>query len=119
MVAASIFEVKAEWLTLLLKCRQGGLSVLIIKDIEGYVYGGYASQPWERHADFYGDMKSFLFQLFPKASIFRPTGANHNLQWVSHWILSQHSVYVLFPRQENIKLDTNSWKPLHFTSFGY
>ncbi|MQL95545.1 hypothetical protein Taro_028209 [Colocasia esculenta] len=58
-----------------------GPTVLVIKDEEGYVYGGYASQPWERHSDFYGDMKSFLFQLYPKASIFRPTGANANLQW--------------------------------------
>ncbi|XP_076913360.1 uncharacterized protein LOC143571953 isoform X2 [Bidens hawaiensis] len=58
-----------------------GPTVLIIKDKEGYVYGGYASQPWERHADFYGDMKSFLFQLYPKASIYRPTGANNNIQW--------------------------------------
>lgn len=60
-------------------------SVLIIKDREGCVYGGYASQPWERHSDFYGDMKSFLFQLNPKASIFRPTGANTNIQWVCHY----------------------------------
>ncbi|XP_006287755.2 TLD domain-containing protein 1 isoform X1 [Capsella rubella] len=56
-------------------------SVLIIKDKEGCVYGGYASQPWERHSDFYGDMKSFLFQLSPKAAINRPTGANTNIQW--------------------------------------
>lgn len=58
-----------------------GPTVLIIKDKQGYIYGGYASQPWDRHADFYGDMKSFLFQLCPTASIFRPTGANSNLQW--------------------------------------
>lgn len=57
--------------------------MLIVKDKDGYIYGGYASQSWERHADFYGDMKSFLFQLYPKASIFRPTGANTNIQWVS------------------------------------
>lgn len=70
------------WLTI--HCRNDkGPSVLIIKDKEGYIYGGYASQPWERHAEFYGDMKSFIFQLYPKASIFRPTGANHNIQWVS------------------------------------
>ncbi|XP_061355170.1 uncharacterized protein LOC133299700 isoform X2 [Gastrolobium bilobum] len=67
-----------------------GPTVLIIKDKEGYIYGGYASQPWERHADFYGDMKCYLFQLNPKASIFRPTGANSNLQWFGghskwHW----------------------------------
>ncbi|CAH1441799.1 unnamed protein product [Lactuca virosa] len=58
-----------------------GPTVLIIKDKEGYIYGGYASQPWEKHADFYGDMKSFLFQLYPKASIYRPTGANNSIQW--------------------------------------
>ncbi|KAK9126258.1 hypothetical protein Scep_015104 [Stephania cephalantha] len=56
-------------------------TVLIIKDKEGYIYGGYASQPWEKHGDFYGDMKCFLFQLFPVASVYRPTGANANLQW--------------------------------------
>lgn len=58
-----------------------GPTVMVIKDKEGFIYGGYASQPWEKHADFYGDMKSFLFQLHPRASVFRPTGANHNLQW--------------------------------------
>ncbi|KAE8672472.1 TLD domain-containing protein 1-like isoform X2 [Hibiscus syriacus] len=58
-----------------------GRTVLITKDREGYIFGGFASQPWERHSDFCGDMKSFLFQLYPVASIFRPTGANNNLRW--------------------------------------
>lgn len=71
-------------LTPYLNCRNDkGPTLLVIKDKEGYIYGGYASQPWEKHADFYGDMKSFLFQLYPKASVYRPTGANSNLQWVS------------------------------------
>ncbi|KAL6005377.1 hypothetical protein ACLOJK_005944 [Asimina triloba] len=61
--------------------KQDGPTVLLIKDKEGYIYGGYASQPWKRHGDFYGDLKSFLFQLHPRASINRPTGANNNLQW--------------------------------------
>ena len=75
-----------EWVIVQLNCRKDdGPTVLIIKDKEGCVYGGYASQPFERHGDFYGDMKSFLFQLYPKASIFRPTGANKNLQWVSFY----------------------------------
>lgn len=74
----------------LIECRNNeGPTVFVIKDNDGYIYGGYASQPWERHADFYGDMKSFLFQLYPKASIFRPTGANNNMQWVSP-LLPQH-----------------------------
>lgn len=70
-------------------------SVLIIKDREGCVYGGYASQPWERHSDFYGDMKSFLFQLYPNASIFRPTGANTNIQWVCMYVCMSLLFYVI------------------------
>ncbi|GJN13743.1 hypothetical protein PR202_gb00484 [Eleusine coracana subsp. coracana] len=68
-------------LLLLNKENTDAQTVLIVKDTEGSVYGGYASQPWERHSDFYGDMKTFLFKLYPQASIFRPTGANRNLQW--------------------------------------
>ncbi|ERN16196.1 hypothetical protein AMTRI_Chr11g95710 [Amborella trichopoda] len=58
-----------------------GPTIMLIKDKEGFIYGGYASLPWERHSDFYGDMKSFLFSLYPHAAIFRPTGSNGNLQW--------------------------------------
>ncbi|KAG6770345.1 hypothetical protein POTOM_026023 [Populus tomentosa] len=75
---------RVEWVIVHLNCRNGeGPTILIIKDKDGYIYGGYASQPWERHGDFYGDLKSFLFQLYPKASIFKPTGANNNVQWFS------------------------------------
>ncbi|KAK1263418.1 hypothetical protein QJS04_geneDACA008553 [Acorus gramineus] len=59
----------------------GGPTVLLIKDTDGYIYGGYASQPWEKHSDFYGDMKSFIFHIYPQASIYKPSGANTNLQW--------------------------------------
>lgn len=73
-----------EFVTARLNCRNNeGPTILVIKDKEDYIYGGYASQPWEKHGDFYGDLKCFLFQMYPKASIFRPTGANHNIQWVS------------------------------------
>eukprot|EP00252_Welwitschia_mirabilis_P008534 TRINITY_DN2043_c0_g1_i1.p1 TRINITY_DN2043_c0_g1~~TRINITY_DN2043_c0_g1_i1.p1 ORF type:complete len:424 (-),score=84.25 TRINITY_DN2043_c0_g1_i1:302-1573(-) len=58
-----------------------GPSILLIKDKEGFIYGGYASQPWARHSSFYGDMKSFLFALSPAATIYRATGANANMQW--------------------------------------
>ena len=83
-----------------MNCRKDdGPTVLIIKDKEGYAYGGYASQTWERHGGFYGDMKSFLFQLYPKASIFRPTGANNNIQWVSfyyfHMVLSRRFMIMI------------------------
>ncbi|XP_024535468.1 TLD domain-containing protein 1 [Selaginella moellendorffii] len=58
-----------------------GCTILVIKDKEGCIYGGYASQPWEKHSEFYGDMKCFLFTLYPEAAIHRPSGSNSNLQW--------------------------------------
>ncbi|KAJ3671375.1 hypothetical protein LUZ60_007454 [Juncus effusus] len=58
-----------------------GPTVLVIKDTDGYIFGGFASQKWEKYSDFYGDMKSFLFQLYPHASTFKPTGVNNNIQW--------------------------------------
>ena len=71
-------------------------TVLIIKDTEGSIYGAYASQPWEKHSDFYGDMKTFLFKLYPEASIFRPTGANKNLQWVCLCLCSLVFIYFMY-----------------------
>ena len=58
------------------KCEK--TTILIIMDNEGYIFGGvttaykegYASQPWERHAECYGDMKSLLFHLYPTTSIY-------------------------------------------------
>lgn len=69
---------------------------MVVKDKEGCVYGGYASQPWEKHSDFYGDMKSFLFTLHPKAAIYRPTGQNTNLQWVRTYIFQLGLFFSLF-----------------------
>lgn len=84
-----------ECVTVRLICRNHeGPTVLIIKDKQGCIYGGYASQPWQRHAEFYGDMKSYLFQLNPKASIYRPTGANNNLQWVTIYLFLQVKGYL-------------------------
>ena len=52
-----------EWVIVQLNCRKDdGPTMMIIKDKEGYIYEGYASQPFDRHEDFYGDRKSFLFQ---------------------------------------------------------
>ncbi|PIA59252.1 hypothetical protein AQUCO_00400263v1 [Aquilegia coerulea] len=47
-----------------------GPTVLIIKDKTGHVYGGYASQPWEKHSDFYGNLKCFLFPAVSKGHLY-------------------------------------------------
>lgn len=59
----------------------GGPSILLIKDQDGNVFGGYASQSWERNHDFFGDLKCFLFTLQPQTAIYRATGANNNMLW--------------------------------------
>lgn len=59
----------------------GGPTIFLIKDQEENVFGGYASQSWERHHDFFGDLKSFLFTLQPRTALYRPSGANNNIQW--------------------------------------
>lgn len=64
-------------------------TIFIIKDKEGCIFGGYASQPWEKHSDFYGDMKCFLFTLHPKVAIYRPTGSSNNLQWCAYNYISE------------------------------
>lgn len=58
-----------------------GPSILVVRDQVGHVYGGYASQAWDKHSDFYGDLKSFLFTLQPVSCVYRPTGSNTNIQW--------------------------------------
>eukprot|EP00250_Pteridium_aquilinum_P001446 c11640_g1_i2 orf=41-1204(+) len=59
----------------------GGPSILLIKDQDGCIFGGYASQSWERNHDFFGDLKCFLFSLQPQTAIYRATGANNNMLW--------------------------------------
>ncbi|KAL2652414.1 hypothetical protein R1flu_020542 [Riccia fluitans] len=66
-----------------------GPSILVVKDKQGNIFGGYASQPWERHSEFYGDMKSFLFTLHPRLSIYRCSGKNNNIQWCAANFVSE------------------------------
>ena len=59
-----------------------GPTVTLVKDKHGAIFGGFASQPWERHSDFYGDMRSFLLTLAPSMTLHKPSGTNTNIQWV-------------------------------------
>ena len=56
-------------------------SLVIIKDKQGSVFGGFASQPWDVHPNFYGNDKSFLFTLKPNLQLFFSSGLNKNYQY--------------------------------------
>eukprot|EP00897_Mesotaenium_endlicherianum_P002421 jgi/Mesen1/2206/ME000152S01292 len=58
-----------------------GPTVVVVRDKGGSVFGGFASHPWARSSEFFGDMKSFLFSLAPACAVYRPSGANANIQW--------------------------------------
>ena len=39
--------------------------VTLVRDMQGHVFGCYASEPWQRHARYYGDGETFVFRLSP------------------------------------------------------
>jgi len=86
-----------------------GPSLVVIKDEKGQVFGGYAAEAWKKRPTFFGDGSTlkrdkdvedfgfgpihrgaedeyhpspFLFSLYPRRRVYRPTGANSNYQWL-------------------------------------
>ncbi|KAJ1543723.1 hypothetical protein HK096_008155, partial [Nowakowskiella sp. JEL0078] len=57
-------------------------TLIVVRDQDGSVFGGFASQPWNTQPKFYGDNRSFLFSLMPKIAIYPPTGFNSNFQYL-------------------------------------
>ncbi|PNF39974.1 hypothetical protein B7P43_G15965 [Cryptotermes secundus] len=60
-----------------------GPTVIIIKDKNGNVFGGFASENWTVGPNFQGDEKSFLFSLYPEMRVFESTGYNSHYQYLS------------------------------------
>jgi len=63
--------------TLYAKARRlKGPSVLVVKDTDGYVFGGFASHTWRKNVSFFGTGECFLFSLNPKIKMYTWTGSN-------------------------------------------
>eukprot|EP00891_Asterochloris_glomerata_P001842 jgi/Astpho2/1842/Aster-x1044 len=58
-----------------------GPTLLLVRDAQGQVFGGYASQAWQKQGKFYGDLASFIFTLMPTTAVFHPAGINNNIQY--------------------------------------
>jgi hypothetical protein len=52
-----------------------------VSSVQGKLFGGVASQPWQKRGTFYGDFGSFVFSLLPGAAVSHATGINQNFQW--------------------------------------
>jgi len=54
-------------------------TILLVSDSEGYVFGAFSSELLRKYsAGFYGDEKTFLFQLKPTFKLFKATGFSRN-----------------------------------------
>lgn len=57
-------------------------TLLVVKDSNGYIFGGFASEPWRKFSfEFYGTSECFLFTLLPTFQHFPSTGKNSNFQY--------------------------------------
>eukprot|EP00128_Syssomonas_multiformis_P014412 Colp12_sorted_trinity150504_noHs@27670 len=55
--------------------HEGG-SVILFKDYDGHVFGGYAPEPWRMSEKCFGNGQSFVFTVRPKLGVYKWTGRN-------------------------------------------
>ncbi|XP_010217555.1 PREDICTED: TLD domain-containing protein 1 [Tinamus guttatus] len=61
-----------------------GSCIMILKDSDGFIFGGFASQSWEVKPQFQGDNKCFLFSVFPSLAVYTCTGYNDHYMYLNH-----------------------------------
>ncbi|XP_050427786.1 MTOR-associated protein MEAK7-like [Adelges cooleyi] len=61
-----------------------GCTIFIVKDTDGNIFGGYASQPWFLKPTFYGDSACFLFTLFPNFNCCVASGHNDHFMYMNN-----------------------------------
>uniref|UniRef100_K7G6W1 MTOR-associated protein MEAK7 n=1 Tax=Pelodiscus sinensis TaxID=13735 RepID=K7G6W1_PELSI len=61
-----------------------GPCILILKDMDGYIFGGFASQSWEVKPQFQGDNRCFLFSVSPSLAVHTDTGYNDHYMYLNH-----------------------------------
>ncbi|KNC78336.1 hypothetical protein SARC_09233 [Sphaeroforma arctica JP610] len=57
--------------------------VFIIKDKDGYVFGGFVSEPLKLNASWYGNSDCFLFSLAPSMAVYHTTSYNKNYVYLN------------------------------------
>ncbi|XP_029463955.1 MTOR-associated protein MEAK7 isoform X2 [Rhinatrema bivittatum] len=61
-----------------------GPCLLVLKDSEGFIFGGFASQTWDVKPQFQGDNRCFLFSMFPCLEVYTHTGYNDHYMYLNH-----------------------------------
>mmetsp|Transcript_3014 Transcript_3014/g.9234 ORF Transcript_3014/g.9234 Transcript_3014/m.9234 type:complete len:415 (+) Transcript_3014:179-1423(+) len=67
--------------TLYKKVGKKAQTVFVVRDVEGHVFGGYASNAWHSNLHFYGNSECFLFKLAPTVEFYPASKRNEFFQF--------------------------------------
>ena len=62
---------------------------MIVRSVEGDLFGAFTGTSWKESKDFYGNSDCFLFQLLPKVAIYRPSGNGSNFMYCNSYARSR------------------------------
>ena len=67
------------------KCRDWRYTLLVIKDTQGFIFGGFCCEVWKQSSKFYGTGESFIytFKNGNNVTVFDWTGENDQIQWAN------------------------------------
>ncbi|XP_078462926.1 MTOR-associated protein MEAK7 [Lampetra planeri] len=61
-----------------------GPTLLLVEDVDGHLFGGFASASWEVKPQFQGSSHCFLFSLRPSVGVYSCTGYNDHYMYLNH-----------------------------------
>ncbi|XP_032086430.1 MTOR-associated protein MEAK7 [Thamnophis elegans] len=61
-----------------------GPCLLVLKDTDGHVFGGFSSCSWEVKPQFQGNNTCFLFSVSPSLAVFTCSGYNNHYMYLNH-----------------------------------
>ncbi|XP_068941749.1 MTOR-associated protein MEAK7 isoform X2 [Petaurus breviceps papuanus] len=61
-----------------------GPCLLVVKDRDGYIFGGFSSHSWAVKGQFQGDNRSFLFTISPNIAVYTYSGYNDHYMYLNY-----------------------------------
>uniref|UniRef100_A0A8D0GT17 MTOR-associated protein MEAK7 n=1 Tax=Sphenodon punctatus TaxID=8508 RepID=A0A8D0GT17_SPHPU len=61
-----------------------GPCILVLRDLDGYIFGGFSSHSWEVKPQFQGDNRCFLFSSSPSLAVYTDSGYNDHYMYLNH-----------------------------------
>ncbi|XP_027703542.1 TLD domain-containing protein 1 isoform X2 [Vombatus ursinus] len=61
-----------------------GPCLLVVKDRDGHIFGGFSSLSWAVKGQFQGDSRSFLFTISPNIAVYTYSGYNDHYMYLNH-----------------------------------